>query len=119
MFPDELLEETLRSLALIFPYSDAGTRKWYKAQLKKASPRDLDPKLLGCGHLRAEDRQIDAFKFYRDRLVIMKQVFDESEPKSLFQWRYDKRGGAHRYPLIIAALSSIGFDSLFWTYKMH
>ena len=107
MFPDGLIEEALRSLALLFPHSDSGTQKWYKAQLKKASPRDLDPKLLGCGHLRAEDRQIDAFKFYRDRLVILKQAFDESEPNSLSQWWYDKRSGVHRYPLIIAALALV------------
>ena len=111
MFPNGLIEETLRSLALLFPHSDAGTRKWYKAQMKKAmkkaSPRDLDPKLLECGHLRAEDRHIDAFKFYRDRLVILKQAFDESEPNSLSQWWYDKRSGVHRYPLIIAALALV------------
>ena len=110
MFPNGLIEETVRSLALLFPHSDAGTRKWYKAQVKKvkkASRRDLDPKLLECGHLRAEDRHIDAFNFYRDRLVILKQAFDESEPNSLSQWWYDKRSGVHRYPLIIAALALV------------
>ena len=111
MFPNGLIEETQRSLALLFPYSDPGTRKWYKAQIKqevkKAPPHDLDPKLFRCGHLRADDRHIDAFKFYRDRLVILKQAFDESEPNSLSQWWYDKRSGVHRYPLIIAALALV------------
>ena len=107
MFPDGLIEETLRTLALLFPHSDKDTRNWYNTQDKKAISRDLDPKLLECGHLRAEDRHIDAFTFWRDRLVILKQTFDESEPNSLSQWWYDKRSGVHRYPLIVAALALI------------
>ena len=84
------------------------TRKWYKTQMKEMSPSlYLDPTLLKCGHLRAEDRHIDTFHFWRDRIVILKQVFDDSEPASWSQWWYDKRSGVNRYPLMIAALALV------------
>lgn len=65
--------------------------------------RGLDINACRCGQLRAEDRQIDEFKYWRDRLVILKQVFDEAEPTSWSQWWYDRRKGMQRYPFLIAA----------------
>ena len=102
MFPEGLVEETLRTLALLFPQLDPGTRKW----LKKLAPRKgIDLESLNCGRLNTEERQISRFTFWRDRLAILKEAFDEAEPNTLGQWWYDRRRGLQRYPLLLAAIA--------------
>jgi hypothetical protein len=67
---------------------DRGTRKWFEdfhAELR------LDPTAIDCGQLKLEERQIDHFRFWHDRLVILKQFFDESRPRTIKQWWYDDR----------------------------
>lgn len=63
----------------------------------------LDLNACMCPQLRAEDRQINKFEFWRERLCILKQAFDEAEPNSWSQWWHDKRRGVNRYPLLLAA----------------
>src|ERR1700743_985159 len=95
------MEETLRTLALLFPQSDKEVTKW----LSKLSPSlCLDSRLGFCGHLKADDRQIENFKFWHDRLVILKQVFDESSPRTLSQWWCDRRNGVQWYTFWVAIL---------------
>ena len=33
-----------------------------------------------------KERQIDNFEFWHDRLVMLKQAFDEADPKTVRQW---------------------------------
>lgn len=101
LYPPGFIDETLRSIALLFPQTDQATRKWYR---REAISHDLDLQAVDSGYLKAEDRSIDSFRFWRDRIVVLKQVFDESEPSSWSQWWYDRRRGVHRYPLLLAAL---------------
>jgi len=100
LFPRGIIDETLRTLALLFPRSDKAAAAWYK---KIALAEHLDVNACCCPHLRAEDRQINKFEFWRERLIILKQAFDEAEPNSWSQWWYDKRRGVYRYPLLLAA----------------
>lgn len=100
LLPHGLVEETLRTLRLLFPRSDKAGVAWYK---KKAIKNQLDMNACLCPHLRVEDRQIDRFDFWRARLIMLKQAFDEAEPTSWSQWWHDKRRGVHRYPLLLAA----------------
>jgi hypothetical protein len=100
LFPQGLIEETLRTLALLFPRSDKAAAAWYK---KIALEEHLDLNACFCPHLRAEDRQINKFEFWRERLILLKQAFDEAEPNNWSQWWHDKRRGVHRYPLLLAA----------------
>ena len=51
----------------------------------------IDPQLVQCGSIRPSCRQIKEFYFWRDRIVYLKQVFDDAEPKTLGQWWYDRR----------------------------
>src|SRR6185437_16328626 len=78
------------------------TRKWFK---KLAPSEAVDIGVIQCGQLRTEDRHIDAFKFWRDRLVVLKMMFDEKEPTSWFQWWHDKRRGLQRYPFLLAVIA--------------
>ncbi|MCJ1411363.1 hypothetical protein MMC19_005451 [Ptychographa xylographoides] len=101
MFPDGFVEETLRTLALLLPQYDVPTKNWFR---KVQSEFLLDKQAAMCGDLRTEERQIERFLFWQDRLVIVKQVFDEAEPGTLSQWWYDRRKGVQWYTFWVAVL---------------
>ncbi|KAH8598463.1 hypothetical protein B0O99DRAFT_591746 [Bisporella sp. PMI_857] len=101
IFPDGLIQETLNTLALLFPSSDKDTEQWF-ARLPDSV--QLDGKVIKCGQLRAQKRQIKNFKFWHDRLVILKQVFDQSRPATLKQWWCDRRNGVQWYTFWVAIL---------------
>lgn len=62
----------------------------------------LDRRAVKLPNLRTDDRQIENFHFWRERLVILKQVFDETEPSTLSQWWYDRRKGPQWYTFWVA-----------------
>jgi hypothetical protein len=64
----------------------------------------LDPRLLSCGHLKTDDRQIEKFDYWHDRLVVLKQVFDEATPRTLSQWWHDRRNGVQWWTFWVAIL---------------
>lgn len=101
LFPPALAEETLRTLALLFPQSDSATTRWIA---KLPSSMHLDSQLGKCGQLRIDDRQIENFRFWHDRLVILKETFDESRPSTLSQWWCDRRNGVQWYTFWVAIL---------------
>ena len=111
LFPSELIEKTLRTLALLFPQSDKATAKWFR---KLPNCLHIDSQLVQCGHLRADDRQIENFKFWHDRLVILKEVFDESRPTTLSQWWCDRRNSVQWYTCWVAVLVLFLTISLAW-----
>ena len=61
------------------------------------SVKCLDGRATRCGQLRADDRQIESFAFWHDRLVVLKQVFDEAEPRTFSRLWYDRRKGVQWY----------------------
>ncbi|KUJ15717.1 uncharacterized protein LY89DRAFT_564138, partial [Mollisia scopiformis] len=99
LFPAEFVEETLRTLALLFAQGDRDTQKWY---YKQDDPEELDPGVLRCGHLRDDYRQIEKYMFWHDRLVILKEAFDGSQPKNVSQLWNDRREGNQWYALWVA-----------------
>jgi hypothetical protein len=58
--------------------------------------------LIETGNLNAENRQIENFKYWHDRLVILKEVYDEARPNTLSQFWYDKRNGPQWYTFWVA-----------------
>ena len=90
----------MRSLALLFPQVE-DTERWFR---EMSSTQSLDNRVIRCGLLRTDDRQIEKFKFWRDRIIILKQVFDEAKPSTLLQWWYDRRNGKQWYTFWIAVL---------------
>ena len=69
IFPEGFVEETLRTLALLFPEFDNDIKIWIRSL---PSIPQLDRRVRECGGLRADDRQIENFRFWHDRLVILK-----------------------------------------------
>ena len=101
IFPDGLADETLRTLSLLFPQSDSSFTRWYRRWPMASS---LDTQLTRLGYLKTDDRQIERFRFWHDRLVVLKQVFDEATPQTLSQWWYDRRNGVQWYTFWVAAV---------------
>lgn len=101
LLPDGVAAETLQTLVLLLPSADAETRKWFS---KIATTTELDTRAIQCGKLRSDRRQIERFRFWRDRLVTLKQVFDEAQPKTLSQWWHDRRNGVQWYTFWVAIL---------------
>ncbi|KAI1085333.1 hypothetical protein F5B20DRAFT_521903 [Whalleya microplaca] len=101
LFPQGLVEEILRTLALLFPQSEFSSlrrgrnhrRVWFRKICPNVKQYKIDPRIILCGSLRAEDRHIERFNFWRDRLIILKQAYDESTPKTASQWWHDRRNG--------------------------
>ncbi|KAF4631367.1 hypothetical protein G7Y89_g6763 [Cudoniella acicularis] len=94
VLPSEFLDETLKTLALLMPEHDKDTEKWFKkhqAKVQKQGKLPLDPLVRECGQLKAEQRNIESFNYWQERLAILKQVFDEAEPKNIKQWWHDRR----------------------------
>ncbi|KAH4123617.1 hypothetical protein HBI55_126130 [Parastagonospora nodorum] len=89
-YPAGLIDETLRTLALLFPKQDKGTKKWLRTI---RSPHKIDRHLMDFQRLRSDQRQIENFTFWRERLIILKETFDDSRPARLSQWWYDRRDG--------------------------
>ncbi|KAK4445515.1 hypothetical protein QBC34DRAFT_306576 [Podospora aff. communis PSN243] len=101
LLPEGLAEETLRTLALLFPAGDLETKRWMAGLPDYSS---LDKRLGQCGRLKTDNRRIDSFVFWRDRLVMLKQAFDEAQPKTIRQWWYDSRNGVQWYTFWVAVL---------------
>ncbi|CZR37436.1 uncharacterized protein FPRO_02304 [Fusarium proliferatum ET1] len=99
LLPKGLADETLQTLALLFPSSDVETRKWFSKL-----DADIDRRAIQCGQLKTDHRQTEKFRFWNDRLVVLKQVFDEAQPKSLSQWWHDRRNGVQWYTFWVAVL---------------
>ncbi|KAL2833321.1 hypothetical protein BDW59DRAFT_180084 [Aspergillus cavernicola] len=102
-FPDGLVDETLATLSLLFPQGDRNTEKWYN---KQESPDELDHEVQECG---SPQRRIDKYNYWHDRLVILKEAFDETRPSTLSQWWNDRREGTQWYTLWVAILLTLLF----------
>lgn len=97
-WPDGLLEETLQTLALLFPQNDTGTRRLI------AGIKGIDQTVARCGSMRAQDRRFEKFSVWHDRLVILKEAFDESQPQTISQWWWDRRNRVQWYTFWVAIL---------------
>jgi hypothetical protein len=97
------MDETLATLALIFPQGDKETERWYR---KRNRLDELDSNILRCGKA---DKHIEDYKHWHDRLFILKNEFDESRPSTMTQWWNDRRDVSQWYPLWVAISLTILF----------
>ena len=96
------MNETLSTLALLFPQNDKRVNRWIRMEVSKAEEM-IDPYLSLCGSLPAKERRFETFSFWHDRLVVLKQAFDEAGPRTLRQWWNDRRNPAQWYTFWVAA----------------
>jgi hypothetical protein len=108
--PAALIDETIRTLALLLPEHDKKVENWFESHRRKQirpqkqNRLPLDPLARECGQLKVEERQIENFEYWHDRLVILKQVFDEAEPSNIRQWWNDRRKKVQWYTFWVAAI---------------
>ncbi|EDN98828.1 hypothetical protein SS1G_13687 [Sclerotinia sclerotiorum 1980 UF-70] len=102
IFPKGFIAETLRTIRLLIPQTEKQTKQWFEK--KCLSAPHLDQKVLKCGRLRAENRRIEDFEFWREQLVILKQYSDEAEPNTISQWWCDRRKRVQWYTFWVAML---------------
>jgi hypothetical protein len=108
------VEETIRTLALLFPRRDAQVSNWFRRQKRLTETQNrVDWEAASEGRLKAAERQINKFVFWHDRLAILKQAFDESQPKSLRQWWNDRRNPVQWYNFWFAVALIVGLTVLF------
>ncbi|KAL4885453.1 hypothetical protein BJY04DRAFT_230987 [Aspergillus karnatakaensis] len=103
LFPKGLVDETLATLALLFPQGDKSVQRWYR---KQDDPEELDDNVLRCG---VANRKLGDFKYWHERLVILKTEFDETRPSTIAQWWNDRRDGSQWYPLWVAISLTVFF----------
>ncbi|KAK3385538.1 hypothetical protein B0H63DRAFT_473104 [Podospora didyma] len=101
IFLSSFVSETLRTLALLIPKYDKNVKTWYGIQ---AAKYNLDPAATESGYLIADERQVESFRYWHDRLVVLKQVYDESRPNTLSQWWHDRRNSVQWYTFWVALL---------------
>ncbi|KAH6672957.1 hypothetical protein B0J14DRAFT_654684 [Halenospora varia] len=107
IFPLCLIKETINTLALLLPEHDRHLKQWFEKEQLRIQKRGLlrlDPRARQCGQLKASERKIEKFRYYHDRLVILKQVFDEAEPSNIKQWWHDRRKKVQWYTFWVAVL---------------
>ncbi|KAK0614522.1 hypothetical protein B0T14DRAFT_528638 [Immersiella caudata] len=107
-FPDGFVDETLQTMALLFPQGryHKDVKAWYHKRLEPVVA-DADVNLLDCGPLRMVD--IDSYKYWHDRLVRLKRLYDQAKPRTIRQWWNDRWEGSQWYALWVA----VGFTVLF------
>ncbi|PLB52137.1 hypothetical protein P170DRAFT_507003 [Aspergillus steynii IBT 23096] len=99
LLPPSLIDETLQTIALLLPREDESVQTWYR---KIEKQHTLDPSAIKLPYLKREQRRIENFSFWRERLIILKQCYDESEPRDIRQWWYDRRKGVQWYTFWVA-----------------
>ena len=102
-FPQGFVEETLQTLAILFPKGDRDVERWYK---KKGRVEELDFRVLKGG---SPVRRIENYRYWRDRLVQLKDTFDDSRPRTWKQQWYDRRETTQWWALWVA----VGLTLLF------
>lgn len=106
LYPVGLLQETLQTLAFLFPQNEwyEKSKSWYR---KTANDTDTDMAVFDCGPLTMTD--FEDFRYWHGRLVRLKQVYDQARPRTLRQWWHDRRDGTQWYALWIV----LGFTVFF------
>jgi hypothetical protein len=85
IIPRNLILETFDSLALLLPKHNPDVQKWFDKLQKKYN---LDPGAAKCPHIPSEQRYLNHFNHWRDRLRDLKEAFDGREPPGpKYVWR--------------------------------
>ncbi|KAL5041860.1 hypothetical protein BDW71DRAFT_191101 [Aspergillus fruticulosus] len=96
IYPSDLLSETERTIALIFPPTNINCRKWIR-KARKEDKIDLEANIKP-----GETRDLKSYHYWELRLLAIIEEYDRTEPTSLRQWAVDKRRPNQRYTFWIA-----------------
>ena len=93
IFPPGLVTETLRTLSILLPHLDKDSQKWFDNQIlqSKRNRSPIDPEVHKIAPMTEDWRIVEPGGYWTYRLHLLKQAYDESEPRSLAQWWRDRR----------------------------
>ncbi|KAL6707080.1 hypothetical protein ACN47E_004832 [Coniothyrium glycines] len=117
LFPKGFAEETLDTLRLLLPENDRKTRVWLEDEFKmRAGYSCFDRGLLKCGYFKLghPSRSLKHYKFWRDRLEVLKDTVEEATPpsKALLKALRDRKAG-DRWLNSWVAMFAIGLTLFF------
>ena len=98
IFPVEMLEETVRTLDLLFPFGDSKTRAFLESRRQpfhRTTP-SFAPRTLDFGD----------FEYWRNRLVILHDAFN-APPSGFYQLWHDRRNPMQWWTFWLAALIAV------------
>ncbi|TKA65941.1 hypothetical protein B0A49_10545 [Cryomyces minteri] len=81
VFKDDLIQETLNTLALLMPKYDARTAPWFERKRRK-STAFIDPE-AAMHQISDQCRNTMMYPYWKDRLLILKQELDNTQPQTL------------------------------------
>jgi hypothetical protein len=99
----------------LLPANDKKTVAWFQKELNRCSACSIDKEAISCPLLAAKDRQTRKFEFWHDRLVMLKQAFDEADPKTVRQWWLDRGKPVQWFNFWFAVALVVGLTVLFGT----
>ncbi|KAL4984187.1 hypothetical protein BDW68DRAFT_167546 [Aspergillus falconensis] len=99
IYPSDLLSETERTIALIFPPTNINCRRWIR-KARKEDRIDLEANIIP-----GETRDLKSYHYWELRLLAIIEEYDRTEPTSLRQWAVDKRRPNQRYTFWIAVIA--------------
>jgi hypothetical protein len=73
----------------------------------------IEERAINCRLLTSKERHIRKFEFWHDRLIILKEAFDEADPKSLGQLWSDRRKPVQWFNFWFAVGLVVGLTILF------
>ena len=101
----DLVDETIRSISLLIPPVLGEPNPWFQQQRKKSQKQSqIDAQAGVCERLNSSERQIGKFKYWRDRLVLLKRTFDDAEPRNISQLWWDDRKKTQWFTFWVAVL---------------
>ncbi len=98
VLPEQLILETLQTLTLLIPRSNVDCRRWFNKHATSIDEGAGDVEPLRWARLP------EKYKYWGQRLEIIRLAYDESEPKSLGQWWHDRRSKVQWYTFWVAIL---------------
>lgn len=101
IFPKALINETIHTIALLVPPALGEPTSWFRQQQQM---HKIDAEAGNCTRLNSSQRQIKNFAFWRDRLVLLKQTFDDAEPRNLSQLWWDDRRKTQWFTFWVAVM---------------
>lgn len=101
VFPPHFVEKTRRTIDLMLPKSEPRCRQWLEKELE-GTP--LGVSTVDSAFHGVVDRHLQTFDFWRDRLIVAKDVFDTSQPKGLRQLLRDDRNKVQYWTFWIAII---------------
>ena len=100
--PNRLLEETMQTLALLIPRANRDCKRWFR-RVYNQGIGGID-NAAGDVEISHWARSPEKYHYWGQRLMILKDAYDASEPKDLGQWWYDRRRKVQWYTFWVAIL---------------